>query len=183
MNSQSISNGLVSLVGLKATSCEGEVIKQLEAATKLPDIKRIVGLPDLHPGKGIAVGAAYVTESRVYPHLVGNDIGCGMALWKLDVAVRTLKIGRLEERIEGMEEEASSEELMALRVRGLEPSACDATLGTIGGGNHFAELQGIEEVCDERSAAALGIERGMAYLLVHSGSRRLGETIYQAHVR
>ena len=67
MNSRSISNGLVRLVGLNATSCEGEAIKQLEAAAKLPDVKRIVGFPDLHPGNGIAVGAAYVTENRVYP--------------------------------------------------------------------------------------------------------------------
>ena len=183
MNFETLSNGLVRLVGLKSTSCEGEVISQLEASSRLPDIQTIVGFPDLHPGKGIAVGAAYVTKRRVYPHLVGNDIGCGMAFWKLDVAVHKLRLSRLEERIEGMESAASPEELLELRIRGLEPSSCDAALGTIGGGNHFAELQGIEEVCDERSAAALGLERGMAYLLVHSGSRSMGEMVYQAHVR
>ena len=45
-------------------------------------MRRVVGLPDLHPGRGYPVGAAFFSVGRFYPALVGNDIGCGMALGK-----------------------------------------------------------------------------------------------------
>ncbi|WP_366017765.1 RtcB family protein [Sphingomonas sp.] len=39
-------------------------------------------MPDLHAGRGIAVGVAFWSRSHIYPHLVGSDIGCGMGLWR-----------------------------------------------------------------------------------------------------
>ncbi len=56
----------------------GEAVRQLYAAAKLPAVRRAVGFPDLHPGKGTPVGAAFVTEGEIYPHVIGGDIGCGI---------------------------------------------------------------------------------------------------------
>ena len=54
-------------------------LDQLEATSRLEGMDRVVGLPDLHAGNGIAVGAAFWSQKRIWPHLVGSDIGCGMA--------------------------------------------------------------------------------------------------------
>jgi len=58
----------------------------------------------------------------------------------------------------------------------------DGSLGTIGGGNHFAELQQVERVLDSAGLAGLGLDADRLCLLVHSGSRGLGESILRAHV-
>src|SRR5262245_13856000 len=60
---------------------EGEAVRQLYATSKLEGMRLVVGFPDLHPGKCSPVGAAFVTEGLIYPHLIGGDIGCGMALF------------------------------------------------------------------------------------------------------
>ncbi|MFN1870903.1 RtcB family protein [Clostridioides difficile] len=64
--------------------------KQLEDISKLNGILRVVGLPDLHAGK-IPVGLAVETKNIIYPHIIGNDIGCGMTLFKTGVLKRNLK--------------------------------------------------------------------------------------------
>src|SRR5690349_4490569 len=64
---------------------EQVAIDQLERNAALPGIDRAVGLPDLHAGQGIPVGAAFWSRSHVHPHLVGSDIGCGMALWDTEI--------------------------------------------------------------------------------------------------
>jgi len=56
-------------------------------------------------------------------------------------------------------------------------------LGTIGSGNHFIELQEVEEVFDESAAAAFGLSRGQVTVLIHSGSRGLGHQVCTDHVR
>jgi release factor H-coupled RctB family protein len=61
---------------------EEDAMKQLEAASKLPKMCVAVGMPDLHPGKGYPIGASCGSFGVIYPHLVGNDIGCGMALYQ-----------------------------------------------------------------------------------------------------
>ena len=73
---------------------EGEAVRQLYAIARLPGVRRAVGFPDLHPGEGTAVGAAFVTESVIYPHLIGGDIGCGMALFDTDLVRRDAKLDR-----------------------------------------------------------------------------------------
>ena len=45
-------------------------------------MRRVVGMPDLHPGRGNPIGAAFLTEEIIYPYLVGGDIGCRMGLWQ-----------------------------------------------------------------------------------------------------
>jgi len=65
---------------------ESSAVEQLEKTAALPDMKVAVGMPDLHPGKDAPIGAVFATEKTIYPHLVGNDIGCGMSLWQTDLA-------------------------------------------------------------------------------------------------
>lgn len=55
---------------------------QFKKTVELPGMKLAASLPDLHPGKGSPIGAAFVAEDWIYPALVGNDIGCGMGLWR-----------------------------------------------------------------------------------------------------
>src|SRR5215471_9779438 len=64
---------------------EGEALRQFCAAAQLEGVRLAAGFPDLHPGEGSPVGAAFVTEGLIYPHLIGGDIGCGMALFKTDL--------------------------------------------------------------------------------------------------
>ena len=59
---------------------ESAAIDQLTRSALLDGMQRIIGMPDLHPGK-TPVGAVYITEGVLYPHLIGNDIGCGMSLF------------------------------------------------------------------------------------------------------
>ena len=53
---------------------------QLAGVSRLPGVVKTVGLPDLHPGK-TPVGMAVLSQGLFYPHLIGNDIGCGMSLF------------------------------------------------------------------------------------------------------
>ncbi len=158
---------------------EGAALAQLNHTARLEGMLLAAGFPDLHPGKGIAVGAAFVSRGCFYPALAGNDIGCGMSFWATDLAARKLKLDRLEKRISGLEEPWGGY-LEPWRIRyGLEPTVSDAGLGTIGGGNHFAELQVVEEVRDEAAFVALGLDKANAALLIHSGSRGLGQAIFR----
>jgi release factor H-coupled RctB family protein len=158
---------------------EGAALAQLNHTARLPGMVLAAGFPDLHPGKGIAVGAAFVSRGLFYPALAGNDIGCGMSFWATDFPARKLKLDRLEKRIRGLEEPWDGD-LAPWRDRfGLAPSLSDAGLGTIGGGNHFAELQVVDEVRDEAAFARLGLDKADAALLVHSGSRGLGQDIFR----
>ena len=68
-----------------------------------------------------------------------------------------------------------------LAAAGLDPAHLRA-LGTIGGGNHFAELQVIDEVQDAPLLTSRGLASGRLQLLVHSGSRGLGQAVLRAHV-
>jgi release factor H-coupled RctB family protein len=61
----------------------------------------------------------------------------------------------------------------------LNASTFDASLGSIGGGNHFCEIQSIEEIVAPEAAARAGLAQGRAYVLIHSGSRGLGFSILE----
>jgi len=157
---------------------EGAALEQLKTTARLPGMVLAAGFPDLHPGKGIAVGAAFVSRERFYPALAGNDIGCGMSFWATDLSARKLKLDRLEKKV--CLELPWDGDLAPWRERfGFAASASDSGLGTIGGGNHFAELQVVDEVRDAAAFARLGLDKNAAALLVHSGSRGLGEAIFR----
>ena len=70
----------------------------------------------------------------------------------------------------------------AIASTGLDSTRFDSALGTIGGGNHFAELQAIEKVYDTGAFEALELEKDNLCLLVHSGSRGLGESVLREYV-
>ncbi len=161
---------------------EGEAVRQLYATAKLDGVRRAVGFPDLHPGKGSPVGAAFVTEGMIYPHLIGGDIGCGMALFKTDLLQRKVKLDRIASQRIDLEHPWDESVADFLAARELETTEFDSALGTIGGGNHFAELQTVEKVLDAGDFKKLGLAKQQLVVLVHSGSRGLGETILRAHV-
>ena len=164
------------LIASPQTWIEGEALRQLEQTAALPGMRQAVGLPDLHPGKGYPIGAAFLSE-KIYPALVGNDIGCGMALWPLDLALRKFKPERAAERLHGLEAPWDGDLTEWRTPFGLEPTAFDTSLGTIGGGNHFAEVQAVADVIDPTALATLAIDPQQLLLLVHSGSRGLGEAV------
>ncbi|WP_434387354.1 RNA ligase RtcB family protein [Melittangium boletus] len=160
---------------------EGEALRQLEAVARLPGMRAAVGLPDLHPGKGAPVGAAFASHGVFYPFLVGNDIGCGMGLWALDLPVRKARPERWAARLD-LEGPWDGDAEGMLARHGVKPCGFEASLGTVGGGNHFAEVQRVEAVHDPATFAALKLDATRLLLLVHSGSRGLGEAILRAHV-
>ncbi|RKH35503.1 RNA ligase RtcB family protein [Corallococcus sicarius] len=160
---------------------EGEAVRQLEAVARLPGMRLAVGLPDLHPGKGAPVGAAFESEGFLYPYLVGSDIGCGMGLWDVDLPVRKAKAERWAGKLD-LEGPWEGDAEAFLAGHGGKATGFEAALGTVGGGNHFAEVQRVETVHDARVFEALGLREERLLLLVHSGSRGLGEAILRTHV-
>ncbi len=175
-------NTNISIIASDKSWIEGEAIRQLEQTAALPGMVRAAGMPDLHPGKGTPVGAAFLSRDIIYPHLVGNDIGCGMGLWQTDLPKNKVKLDKLVKKLTGLEEPWQGDVDTRLATNGLPVSGGFSPLGTIGGGNHFAELQLLDEVFDETAFDALGLEANKAALLVHSGSRGLGEAILRSHV-
>jgi release factor H-coupled RctB family protein len=161
---------------------EGEAVRQLYATAKLDGVRHAVGFPDLHPGKGSPVGAAFVTEGVIYPHLISGDIGCGMALFKTDLVRRDAKLDRWAALRFDLEHPWDEFADGFLAEHYLESTEFDAALGTIGGGNHFAEVQTVEQVLDVAAFKKRGLGKQQLVVLVHSGSRGLGESILRAHV-
>ena len=161
---------------------EGEAVRQLYATSKLDCVRYAFGFPDLHPGKGSPVGAAFVTESVIYPHLIGGDIGCGMALFETDMVRRDAKLDRWTERYFHLENPWDEEVSGFLAEHDLESTEFDRALGTIGGGNHFAEIQVVEKVLDGDAFKMTGLAKQQLVMLIHSGSRGLGESILRKHV-
>jgi len=162
---------------------EGEALRQLEQTANLPGMHRAVGLPDLHPGKGIPIGAAFQSKDMIYPHLVGNDIGCGMGLWQTDLVAAKFKLDKSVKRLSGFEDPWAGDAAGELVAHDLPPDLWPYALGTIGSGNHFAEFQSVGDVMDTALFNAAGLDKRKLSLLVHSGSRGLGQSILEAHVR
>ena len=157
---------------------EGNATFQLEQVAGLPGVQAVAAMPDLHPGKYGPVGCAVLAD-RIHPQLVGSDIGCGMGLFQLDVAARKLRLDQLAERLHALDRPWDGDTAGVIAEAGLHATGFDASLGSIGGGNHFCELQAIEEIVEPEIAAQAGLDRDHAYLLVHSGSRGLGYSILE----
>ncbi|MBS5645345.1 MAG: RtcB family protein [Clostridiales bacterium] len=131
---------------------------------------RIRIMPDVHAGKGCTIGTTMTIQDKAVPNIVGVDIGCGMytvrlntshiAFAKLDEAAHYIPSG--QEVWDGRQEHFDLTELKCFRslrqTRRLERS-----LGTLGGGNHFIE---VDKASD-----------GTLYLIIHSGSRNLGKQV------
>jgi release factor H-coupled RctB family protein len=63
----------IRLMASSLNRVEGEALRQLEKAGQLHGMEVAVGLPDLHPGVGNPIGAAFLTNNTIYPHIVGTD--------------------------------------------------------------------------------------------------------------
>ena len=162
---------------------ESEAVEQLNKVSQLPGMVRCWGMPDLHPGKGIPIGCVAMSREIIYPHLVGNDIGCGMALYQTELKSLKFKVDRMVKKLSGLESTWQGDMGQWLVCQGFPEEFADLALGTIGGGNHFAELQVIDKIHDEKRCVAREFDSKCLVLLIHSGSRGLGETILQAHVK
>lgn len=143
-------------------------------------------MPDVHAGRGCVIGFTSTTsQGKVNPHLVGNDIGCGMTLVKLGkIDIDYKKLNGFIDLVakKGTQSGApfggflydfmkmSNITISSLRcgVDQDEFQKITNTLGTLGGGNHFIEI-GKSEADD-------------LYLVIHSGSRRLGSYVYKYYV-
>jgi release factor H-coupled RctB family protein len=161
---------------------EDEALRQLYATSKLDGVRLAVGYPDLHPGKGSPVGAAFVSEGLIYPCLIGKDIGCGMALFKTDLGRRDADLDDWARLPFDLEHVWTDEIAKVLAKEELDSTEFDEALGTLGGGNHFAELQAVEEVLNTREFKKLGLSKQQLVMLVHSGSRGLGECVLRDYV-
>jgi release factor H-coupled RctB family protein len=174
-------SGAVRILASQNTWIEGSAVGQLRKTAELPGMKLAVGLPDLHPGKGSPIGAAFVSESWIYPALVGNDIGCGIGLWQTELNATKPKLEIWADRLRDLDGAWDGNAAGWLGVRDIEPSGYETSRGTIGGGNHFAELQSIESIDNAEACAHLGVAQDSVYLGVHSGSRGVGEAILRDH--
>ena len=133
-------------------------------------------MPDVHAGKGCTIGTTMTVKDKAVPNIVGVDIGCGMY---------TVNLGRVEIDMEAMDAAAhfipsglnvwegrkEHFDLLGLRCyRGLKDAKrLERSLGTLGGGNHFIE---IDQAAD-----------GTKYLVIHSGSRNLGKQVAEFYQR
>jgi len=147
---------------------DGHAEDQLQHVAKMTGVQHIAAFPDLHLGKYGPVGCAVLAD-RIYPQLIGNDIGCGMSLFRLDLKLRKIKLEKAVRRLRELGQISSIDYRDRLVGVGLASSLLPETLGTIGAGNHFCELQTLKSA--DRN---IGLDLAQTYLLVHSGSRSLG---------
>ncbi len=133
-------------------------------------------MPDVHAGKGCTIGTTMTIVDKAVPNIVGVDIGCGMYTVRLDE--QDVDYAQVDEAAHfipsGMNVWEEPQEVFNLSILRSYPdmkykSRLECSLGTLGGGNHFIEI--------DRAAD------GMLYLVIHSGSRNLGKQVaehYQA---
>jgi tRNA-splicing ligase RtcB len=175
-------------VRLWARRASPETVRQLQRLASQPYVVEFVGgMADAHVSEGVAVGSVFATEGTVVPRALGGDLGCGMSARRIASDARGLDRRSLEAAIRALGRaipagEATHrgrgvdvpDDLLAapLSTGSLEHSRemlARRHLGTLGGGNHFLEL--------DRDA------EGGLWLLVHSGSRGLGAAIAHHHAR
>ncbi|CAG7854470.1 SubName: Full=Uncharacterized protein {ECO:0000313/EMBL:CCA69767.1} [Serendipita indica DSM 11827] len=164
-----------------------DAVKQMEALKSLQGVYSVVGMPDLHKGDRFPIGCAIFAQG-IYPALIGSDIGCGISLYPLGatpahltpqkLASKLLK-GRLDEPWEG----DAKRWLSIYGIKGDEEDEFDSSLGTVGGGNHFAEIVSVERIVDQEACDSMGVYEGRLYVLVHTGSRGLGASILRDYTR
>ena len=169
----------VSVLASEKNWIEGKAVEQLKATAKLEGMTKVVGMPDLHPGRGNPIGAAFLSKNIIYPYLVGGDIGCGMGLWQIDIKVSKAKRDKWVKKLVDLDSPWQGDRDAFFKEHNLKN--WDDALGTIGGGNHFAELQKIDKIVDEESALKYGIDKNYLQLMVHSGSRGLGQLVLKSH--
>lgn len=156
---------------------EPEALNQVYTLIKQPAFAdcKVRIMPDVHAGKGCVIGFTADLGDKVIPNIVGVDIGCGMLtaeIGKIDIDFERLDRVIRENIPSGRtvrDSEVSFPEIEQLRCRDLlkNMSWLKCSLGTLGGGNHFIEV-------DEDSD-------GVKYLIIHTGSRNLGKQVAEIY--
>ena len=151
---------------------EDEAIEQIRRMCDydFTENSKIRIMPDVHAGKGCTIGTTMTVTDKAVPNIVGVDIGCGM--YTVNLGKDEIDLEKLDEAAhfvpsgmniwEGRQEKFDLQELRCYRslknTKWLERS-----LGTLGGGNHFIE---VDKASD-----------GTHYLVIHTGSRNLGKQV------
>lgn len=155
---------------------EDGALDQAKALANLPfTFKHVAIMPDAHQGYGMPIGGVLATDGVVIPNAVGVDIGCGMCAVKTnlkEISVSALKLSmsairktipvgfRHHENVQSWEGFRKSPDVP---VVWRELASAKKQLGTLGGGNHFIEIQKGSD--------------GFIWLMLHSGSRNFGYKI------
>jgi release factor H-coupled RctB family protein len=168
----------VSVFASPTSWIESDAVEQCHRVAALDGMRHVAAMPDLHPGKGAPIGAA-MTSTVLYPFLVGSDIGCGIAVFP--IRLRRAVPERLAARFPDLDHEPAPGDPAWAAVPDDVPGGHREGLGTVGRGNHFAELARVGDVLAPEHAGRLGIAAGDLLLIVHSGSRGLGERILRDH--
>jgi len=147
-------------------------VETLKEITTFQGVKKVVGLPDLSVGR-VPNGTAILTEDRIYPHLIGGDIGCGMSLFEMPLSkqkAKKIKVDKFEKKLKKLEtlDDVTLEQTNHLRYN----------LGTVGRGNHFTELHVVNEIKDASAFEHYNLNENSLYCLVHSGSRAFGQIVF-----
>jgi RNA-splicing ligase RtcB len=169
-----------------ASDIDPATIRQAEKTARLPIVEGHVALmPDAHIGIGATVGSVIPTRGAVIPAAVGVDIGCGMIAAELDVTEDRLPddleplLGRIAKAIpagvgQGHDVAARNANVWlaqhkpATELADKQAVKVTKQFGTLGSGNHFFE------VCID--------ERGRVWVVLHSGSRGIGNQLAQMHI-
>ena len=163
--------------------CYANVIEEeaIEQIRRMCDYEFTAGsririMPDVHAGAGCTIGTTMTVVDKAVPNIVGVDIGCGMYtvylgksaldFEKLDKAAHYIPSGM--NVWEGRQERFDLQELRCYRSL-RDTKRLERSLGTLGGGNHFIE---VDEAAD-----------GTKYLVIHSGSRNLGKQVAELYQR
>jgi len=158
---------------------EPQALNQIYTLIKQPAFRdcKVRIMPDVHSGKGCVIGFTADLGDKVIPNIVGVDIGCGMEtveLGKIDIDYAELDrvirkyvpSGRnVHEEENGISEEIIDKLYCKDKLREVKWLKC--SLGSLGGGNHFIEI-------DEDSD-------GNKYLIIHTGSRNLGKQVAEIY--
>ena len=161
--------------------CYASVIEEeaIEQIRRMCDYEFTAGsririMPDVHAGKGCTIGTTMTITDKAVPNIVGVDIGCGM--YTVDLGKTDIDYKKLDEAAhfipsgmnvwEGRQEHFDLEQLRCYRDL-KDTKRLERSLGTLGGGNHFIE---IDESAD-----------GEKYLVIHSGSRNLGKQVAELY--
>lgn len=162
-----------------AKTVDNESYAQVLAMCNIEELKdsKIKMMPDMHAAEGCTVGTSISITDRINPAYVGSDIGCGMQVYKLsdseidfqsfDRCVRTYipSGAKIHEKATAGIKQIPLEDLYCYDT--IQYDIVARSFGTLGGGNHFIEI--------DRSMD------GYYYLIIHSGSRRLGKDVAQHH--
>jgi tRNA-splicing ligase RtcB (3'-phosphate/5'-hydroxy nucleic acid ligase) len=165
---------------------ESDVAAMVERARRMEDVRHVAIMPDVHLANDVTVGTVMATSRLIYPQAVGGDIGCGMLALAFDVEARDVaqpavagKIlaemgrvipGRRRHRAAALPllGDIAEDRLSHPQLSAAAREDGRMQLGTLGGGNHFVELQSDEE--------------DRLWLMIHSGSRNMGQLIRTHHL-